>query len=212
MTIVIATGEELIVNANQYPDLWWALRGGGGGTFGVLTSVTYISHPVTPLIAGYFSVTIDSPVKGKTEALKKLVTELLRITPQLAEAGWGGYPTIEPHAVTGVPSLGFMMLAPNVSWAKANESLNPFFAFAQSVAASSSYEDGGAVTVNAAFTKELESFNAWETAWWRKIGLVGNSVTGNNVIVGSRLFTEATIREKYIELGDEISEYYGCGF
>jgi len=42
ITVVTSTGEHLTVNDYQYSDLFWALRGGGGGTYGVITSVTYI--------------------------------------------------------------------------------------------------------------------------------------------------------------------------
>ncbi|KAH8100706.1 hypothetical protein BXZ70DRAFT_1000367 [Cristinia sonorae] len=207
MTVVVSSGEHLTVNSHQYSDLFWALRGGGGGTYGVLTSVTYQTHPSTPIIGGYFGTTIDSPVKGPTPVLTKLVTELVRIFPKLADSGWAGYPTIEPDPVTQVPSLSFLLIAPNTSWARANETLNPFFAFAQTLAAGSSYEDGGALTVNAGFTMSLDSFNSWETAWFRKIGIVGN-----NVNLGSRLIPRETIEKKYAELGAAIADMPGAGF
>ena len=35
--VVLASGEVVEVNAGSYPDLFWALRGGGGGNFGVVT-------------------------------------------------------------------------------------------------------------------------------------------------------------------------------
>lgn len=210
MTVVTAIGEELTVNAHQSADLFWALRGGGGNTYGVLTSVTYQTHPSIPFIGGYFSTTIDSinPVKfSKTLALQKLVTELVRLMPQLVDSGWAGYPTIEPDPRTGVPSLVFLLLAPNASWAAANETLNPFFDYARALAVESPLEDGSSVAVNAGYTKELESFHEWETAWFRKIGLVGS-----NVVLGSRLVPREIIEKKYVELGEEIAEFPGAGF
>ena len=54
MTIVIAIGSHLIVNAYNNPDLFWVLRGGVGGAFGVLASVTYCSHPSTPFTGCLF--------------------------------------------------------------------------------------------------------------------------------------------------------------
>ena len=38
--VVTADGRVRIVNARRDPDLFWALKGGGGGTFGVVTRVT----------------------------------------------------------------------------------------------------------------------------------------------------------------------------
>lgn len=42
--IVTADGILRTVNAHQEPDLFWALKGGGGGTFGVVTRVTLQTH------------------------------------------------------------------------------------------------------------------------------------------------------------------------
>jgi FAD/FMN-containing dehydrogenase len=38
--IVTADGSVLVVNACNHPDLFWAVKGGGGGAFGVLTKLT----------------------------------------------------------------------------------------------------------------------------------------------------------------------------
>src|SRR4030095_12435281 len=42
--VVTADGKVLIANACTNPDLFWALKGGGGGTFGVLTRMTLATH------------------------------------------------------------------------------------------------------------------------------------------------------------------------
>lgn len=44
-------GEHLAADENQHADLMWGLRG-GGGNFGVATSLTYQLHPVGPVLAG----------------------------------------------------------------------------------------------------------------------------------------------------------------
>jgi len=42
--VVTADGAVRIVNREREPDLFWALKGGGGGTFGVLTRLTLATH------------------------------------------------------------------------------------------------------------------------------------------------------------------------
>ena len=39
-----ADGKVRIANACTNPDLFWALKGGGGGTFGVVTKMTLATH------------------------------------------------------------------------------------------------------------------------------------------------------------------------
>jgi FAD/FMN-containing dehydrogenase len=57
--LVSATGAVLQVDASTFPDLFWALRG-GGGNFGVATSLTYRLHPVASVTGGLIAHPFDA--------------------------------------------------------------------------------------------------------------------------------------------------------
>jgi FAD/FMN-containing dehydrogenase len=60
--LVTADGRIRIVNPRRDPDLFWAPKGGGGGTFGVVTRVTLRTHDLPTsfgsITATEFSTTI----------------------------------------------------------------------------------------------------------------------------------------------------------
>jgi FAD binding domain/Berberine and berberine like len=49
--VVLASGERVRAAADEHPDLYWAIRG-GGGNFGVVTSFLFRLHEVDTVIAG----------------------------------------------------------------------------------------------------------------------------------------------------------------
>jgi len=57
--LVTATGEVLDVDAGSHPDLFWALRG-GGGNFGVATKLSYRLHPVGTVTGGLIAHPLEA--------------------------------------------------------------------------------------------------------------------------------------------------------
>ncbi len=49
--LVTATGEIIHTDKDNHPDLFWAIRG-GGGNFGVIVSLTFRLHPIGPMVTG----------------------------------------------------------------------------------------------------------------------------------------------------------------
>jgi FAD/FMN-containing dehydrogenase len=64
--VVTAKGELVHASAGENPDLFWAIRG-GGGNFGIVTSFEFQLHPVGPQV---FSGLIVHPIDKAKELLK----------------------------------------------------------------------------------------------------------------------------------------------
>ena len=80
--VVTADGSVLTASADENPDLYWAIRG-GGGNFGIVTSFTFALHPVGPEVA--FSATFY-PIEEYAQVLR----------------GWRDYVEQAPDEVTTV--------------------------------------------------------------------------------------------------------------
>lgn len=55
LQVVTADGHFITASNTSHPDLFWALRGGGGSTFGIVTSVIVRVHPKMPIVTSQFS-------------------------------------------------------------------------------------------------------------------------------------------------------------
>jgi FAD/FMN-containing dehydrogenase len=86
--LVTAAGEKVVAGADGDPDLLWALRG-GGGNFGVVTSLEFQAVDPGPILAGY----VEYPVSAVKQVLRHLV-ELAATAPDALEL----MVSIGPHA------------------------------------------------------------------------------------------------------------------
>ncbi|TPX59328.1 hypothetical protein PhCBS80983_g02518 [Powellomyces hirtus] len=87
--VVMADGTLKTANPCINPDLFWALRGGGGGTFGVVTSVTVKTYPTPKTALALYGITTKVP--GDVAAAKALISNFINIQPEFEAQGTSGY-------------------------------------------------------------------------------------------------------------------------
>ena len=73
--VVTADGRLLTANATEHPDLYWALRG-GGGNFGVMVSMEYRLHPISQVLSGLLLYPLD-----QATAVLRHYNELIKDAP-----------------------------------------------------------------------------------------------------------------------------------
>ncbi|HZM69218.1 MAG TPA: FAD-binding oxidoreductase [Candidatus Cryosericum sp.] len=121
--VVTAAGEAVKASAKEHPDLFWALRG-GGGNFGVVTRFEYRLHPVGPeVLSGlivYPMSEAKSVLKQYRDFMKQAPDELtvwtvLRLAPPLpflpADAHGKGIAALAVF-YAGDPKQGEKLIAP----------------------------------------------------------------------------------------------------
>jgi FAD/FMN-containing dehydrogenase len=95
--VVLASGEVVSAGAHQHQDLFWACRGGGGGNFGINTSMTFSLYPVSGV--SVCTCEWSSNVEAVLAEFQKIFVSaptafslIVRITPSSATSAGG--PTV----------------------------------------------------------------------------------------------------------------------
>jgi len=148
--LVLASGEVVHVSASENPDLFWAIRG-GGGNFGVVTKFEFRLHPVGPEV---LSGLVVYPIEQAKQVLQKYrdfvatapdelsVWTVLRLAPPLPflpEAAHGkgmvalafcyagdpkvGEPLVQPLKKFGTPVGDHIGVQPYTAWQQAFDPL-----------------------------------------------------------------------------------------
>ncbi|MFD1718701.1 FAD-binding oxidoreductase [Georgenia deserti] len=75
--VVLADGTVVVADADRHPDLFWALRG-GGGNFGVVTSMSFRLVPTSTVVGGFLAF------EASPETLKALVAAVRAAPDELS--------------------------------------------------------------------------------------------------------------------------------
>ena len=90
--MVLADGSFVTASAKENPDLFWAVRG-GGGNFGVITSFLFQGQPVGTVYGGPIFWSLDD-----SEKMLKFWQDLILKAPEDLN-GWFGFVTIPPAPI-----------------------------------------------------------------------------------------------------------------
>ncbi|PPQ87559.1 hypothetical protein CVT26_010803, partial [Gymnopilus dilepis] len=166
-TVVTPDGSVRTANACQNTDLFFALRGGGGGTFGVVMDATILATPKRT----YQVASINWPVNN--DNLEQMVKVFVDNATALATQGWGGYLT---------PTTGALAITnPLVTTKQAQQSLKPLMDLAISL--------GGTATI-----VQVGSFGQWFSEFVSNQLDVQQDAVGLPNALSSRLIPEANHR------------------
>lgn len=91
--VVTADGVARIANACTNADLFWALKGGGGGSLGIVTRITLRTHELPE----YFGAVTLSVKASSDAAFRRLIARFVAFYPQqLFNAHWGEQVAMRP--------------------------------------------------------------------------------------------------------------------
>jgi FAD/FMN-containing dehydrogenase len=116
--VVTADGVVRIANACTNPDLFWAIKGGGGGSWGVVTRVTLRTHDL-PENFGWAGGKIKA---GSDDAFRKLIARFVAFyADSLFNPHWGEQAKVGPDNV-----LEISMVCQGIDEAAAEGTWKPF--------------------------------------------------------------------------------------
>jgi FAD/FMN-containing dehydrogenase len=148
--IVTADGRALTVNACTHPDLFFAIRGGGGGSWGVLTRVTLRTHELPQFFGG-----VEGTIRAQSDdAFRKLLARFFEFYARtLFNPGWG-----EQVTVGSDNTLTLSMVSQGLDRSQQHEAWAPFFSSVQ------------ADTRDFIVTEELGAGAMAARDWWTRRG------------------------------------------
>jgi hypothetical protein len=189
MTVATVTGEFLLANAVQNQDLFWALRGGGPGHYGVVTEYV-IKHYLTPHNVVISSLQLEPRIGTNTshEASWEIIAAYIFHLPDLIDAQLAGAATIATGttAIQFFPDLAsqqpFNGIALNQIFWAFNTTSDAVEAHVQPVIAELGPENSTNSCITVSFS--TSTFNNYTSFY---SGISGDNVAGGEGVSSSRL-------------------------
>jgi len=157
-TLVTADGQVRQVSANELPDLFWAIRG-GGGNFGVVTEFQYRIHPfpANPL-AGNLEYSFDQAkdVLNFLADFYQTLPDECSLEPGFSVSDKGERSIYVTVCYAGDPALGEKVIAPLRAFGKPySDQVAPMSYLALQTSADGYYAPGRLAYLKSGFIKQL---------------------------------------------------------
>ena len=172
--VIMADGSRQTVNECENGDLFWALRGGGGGTFAVVLSVVLRTYPSPSIIGSYQSINVTNETR-----YNDFIHDFVRLLPTLADLGWSGYFYFSSE------NFVLTFLLPNGDLDEANATMNLLM---------NNYTDFN-------FTQPAVYGFPSFYSFFENI-LASADLSGVNALLGSRLIPETVVRNQPEQVAD----------
>ncbi|CAN8097824.1 unnamed protein product [Discula destructiva] len=184
--VITAAGEYLVVNpSSPHKDLYWALSGGGGGTYAAVLAVTVRAHPQVRASGATFSALQGNVSTG---VFYNVVSVFLDALPALADAGvWSSWLVIDGEFAL-IPALG-----PNVDINTLQALLNPTLA---------ALNESGMT-----YAFSIDEFETFQQAFNAVVPV--NNVTGDNI--AGRLMPRSVLENNSSAVLGAIDYIVGAG-
>ncbi|TVY32503.1 FAD-linked oxidoreductase, partial [Lachnellula subtilissima] len=166
---VLPNGTYVTANECQNQDLWFALRGGGGSTFGVNFEMTTRANPKIVLQIAYINYYSPDP-----NSSADLISLMIQSATQWAAEGWGGY--LSPGAYSK-QYHSLILMTPLLTNAQAVAAMTPLFDLA--------YASGN--TVYSSGINSVDGYNEMYKVYLEP----GGEKLGLGTALGSRLIPES---------------------
>ncbi|CAF3380876.1 unnamed protein product [Rotaria socialis] len=176
-----ADGQRRTVNDCQNADLFWALRGGDGGTFAIVLSVVLRAFPSPSILVTYYNFAAPNEDRYAT-----FLRDFIRLITTLADDGWSGYFYISDT------NISTTLVCPNSNITKVNETFDKFL---------NNNTDLQIIHPSAlSFPSFYEFFYNVFTQY---------NPAGINVLLGSRLIPESIVRNQPDQLAKIFNQIKG---
>jgi hypothetical protein len=183
--VVLADGSIVTASPCENRDIFFAIRGGGPGTYGVVTETTIKAHPMVSVQMQ--SIAMAPLTSSDTSSLLDAITILYESFPDLNDAGFAGYGTwtvASPTPLFANFTAGYVhgIYLFNQTVEAAQDAFAPVLSKLQSL-------NGTSLFISVSYTTYPDY---WDFYWK---AAVAEPAVGTAAALGSRLFSRQSVQD-----------------